>query len=65
MTSPAIPDAVAAAIQGVLDDHPAVERSALGRLIVRELSRDGWVVSAVPSRATTGAVDTQRGAGAA
>ena len=41
-----IPDAVAAAIQGVLDSNPAADRTSLGRLIVRELRRDGWQIAA-------------------
>lgn len=52
-----VPDAVAALIQGVLDDHPAVERAAYGRLIVRALRRDGWVVTAPVGRSRSAAVD--------
>jgi hypothetical protein len=43
-----VPDAVAALVQGVLDDHPAADRAALGRLIVRALRRDGWDI--LPAR---------------
>lgn len=53
----AVPDAVAALIQGVLDDHPAAERAAYGRLIVRALREDGWRVVAPSGRARTDAVD--------
>jgi hypothetical protein len=53
-----IPDAVAAAIQGALDANPTAERSSLGRLIARELRREGWsVVAPVTGRPTTTAVD--------
>ncbi|MCX4751729.1 hypothetical protein OG455_41800 [Kitasatospora sp. NBC_01287] len=52
-----VPDAVAALIQGVLDDHPAAERAAYGRLIVRALREDGWLVVAPTGRGTTRAVD--------
>ncbi|WP_327066782.1 hypothetical protein [Kitasatospora sp. NBC_01302] len=51
-----VPDAVAALIQGVLDDHPAAERAAYGRLIVRALREDGWLVVAPTGRGTTRAV---------
>ena len=42
-----VPDAVAALVQGVLDDHPGAERAAYGRLIVGAMRRDGWVVAVV------------------
>ena len=58
MTSQAgrVPDAIGALVQGELDDHPAAERAAYGRLILAALRRDGWVVVAPTGRATTAAV---------
>ena len=41
-----IPDAAEAAMQAFVDANPDVDRAALGRLIARELRRDGWQVVA-------------------
>lgn len=58
MTAQAVPDAVAALIQGVLDDNPAAERAAYGRLIVAELRRDGWqVVAPIVGRSRNSPID--------
>jgi len=52
-----VPDAIGALIQGVLDANPTADRSALGRLVVRELRRDGWLVVAPTGRPSSPAVD--------
>lgn len=37
-----IPDAVAAVVAAVIEEHPLAGPDAIGRLAVAELSREGW-----------------------
>ncbi|MGC4946206.1 hypothetical protein ACLQ2N_08365 [Streptomyces sp. DT224] len=37
-----IPDAVAAIVAAVIEDHPNAGPDAIGRLAVAELAREGW-----------------------
>ncbi|MFF2651489.1 hypothetical protein [Streptomyces sp. NPDC058045] len=41
-----IPDAIAAVIAAVRDEHPAASSERLGRLVVAELRALGWHIAA-------------------
>jgi hypothetical protein len=59
MTSPDVPDAVAAVVAAVLEDHPYAPPRRQAELIVGELRRLGFRVVVPMGRATTEAVEPQ------
>jgi hypothetical protein len=44
-----IPDAVAAVVAAVIEEHPAAAPNRLGVLVVQELRALGWHITAPPS----------------